>query len=73
MAHQSFGEYSSVGRAPDCGSGCHGFESHYSPHVGISPSGKAPDFDSGMRRFESCYPCHVNVWFTSSVGRALDF
>ena len=41
--------------------------------IGISPSGKAPDFDSGIRRFESCYPCHLNVWFTSSVGRALDF
>lgn len=26
------GEYSSVGRAPDCGSGGRGFETHYSPH-----------------------------------------
>ncbi len=33
----NFGECSSVGRAPDCGSGCRGFESHHSPHkfVGI--------------------------------------
>lgn len=28
-----YGEYSSVGRAPDCGSGGHGFKSHYSPHI----------------------------------------
>ena len=26
------GGYSSVGRAPDCGSGCRGFKSHYPPH-----------------------------------------
>ena len=28
----SYGERSSVGRAPDCGSGCRGFEPHRSPH-----------------------------------------
>ena len=28
-----YGGYSSVGRAPDCGSGSRGFESHYSPHL----------------------------------------
>ena len=36
-------------RAPDCGSGGRGFESHYPPHffrAGVSPSGKAQDFDS---------------------------
>lgn len=36
-------------RAPGCGPGGHGFESHYPPHlnyVGVSPSGKAQDFDS---------------------------
>ena len=27
------GGYSSVGRAPDCGSGCRGFESLYPPHI----------------------------------------
>ena len=53
-----YGERSSVGRAPVCGTGCRGFESHRSPHLGISPSGKAPHFDCGIRRFESCYPCH---------------
>ena len=56
-----YGGRSSVGRAPDCDSGCRGFESHRSPHftdsanVGVSPSGKAPDFDSGIRWFESSY------------------
>ena len=29
----SRGGYSSVGRAPDCGSGCRGFESLYPPHI----------------------------------------
>ncbi len=29
--HSRHGERSSVGRAPDCGSGCRGFESHRSP------------------------------------------
>ena len=28
----SYGGYSSVGRALDCGSSCRGFESHYPPH-----------------------------------------
>ena len=41
------------------------------PIVGISPSGKASHFDCDIRRFESCYPSQF--WFTSSVGRALDF
>ena len=58
-----YGGYSSVGRAPDCGSGSRGFESHYSPHfivfVGVQPSGKARDFDSRIRRFKSCYPSHI--------------
>lgn len=40
--------------APDCGSGYHGFESHYPPFfIGLSPSGKAQDFDSCIRWFES--------------------
>ena len=55
-----YGERSSVGRAPVCGTGCRGFESHRSPHIGMSPSGKATDFDSVMRRFESCHPSHLN-------------
>ena len=45
-------------RAPDCGSGGRGFDSHYSPHIfllisrsiGVSPSGKARDFDSRIRK-----------------------
>ena len=49
-------------RAPGCGPGGRGFESHYSPHkfkytlFGVSPSGKARDFDSRIRRFKSCHP-----------------
>ena len=41
--------------APDCGSGYHGFESHYPPFfffIGLSPSGKAQDFDSCIRWLE---------------------
>ena len=30
-----YGGYSSVGRAPDCGSGCRGFESLYPPHLEV--------------------------------------
>ena len=52
-------------RAPGCGPGGRGFESHYSPHIdnniqyilGVSPSGKATDFDSVMRWFKSSHPC----------------
>ena len=62
-----YGERSSVGRAPVCGTGCRGFESHRSPHLGISPSGKAPHFDCGIRRFESCYPCHIFGLLAQSV------
>ena len=29
------GECSSVGRVPDCDSGCRGFEPHHSPHYTI--------------------------------------
>ena len=65
--HHKRGERSSVGRAPVCGTGCRGFESHRSPHLGISPSGKAPHFDCGIRRFESCYPCHIFGLLAQSV------
>ena len=65
------GGCSSAGRAPDCGSGCRGFESHLPPQktgdrvypgplrlfpIGASPSGKARDFDSLIRWFESSRP-----------------
>ncbi len=59
-------------KAPDCGSGDRGFESHLPPHtrmrslipairlrvpyIGLSPSGKATDFDSVTRGFESRQP-----------------
>ena len=55
-------------RAPGCGPGGRGFESHYSPHneikdlhKGVSPSGKATDFDSVIRWFKSSYPCQLNT------------
>ena len=66
MDHKG-GERSSVGRAPVCGTGCRGFESHRSPHTGISPSGKAMDFDSIIRRFKSCYPCQQYGLLAQSV------
>ena len=56
--------------APDCGSGYHGFESHYPPFffsvkreciIGLSPSGKAQDFDSCTRWFESSWPSYGRV------------
>ena len=36
------GGYSSVGRAPDCDSGCRGFEPRFSPHflLGFQPKKK---------------------------------
>ena len=41
----SYGERSSVGRAPDCDSGRRGFESHRSPHFfgAVSSAGRAGD------------------------------
>ena len=59
-------------RAPECGSGGRGFESHYSPHffffyLGRSQVGKALDFDSSIRRFESCRPSQL--WRHSQVVR----
>ena len=60
-AHQIYGGRSSIGRAPDCGSGGSKFETCRPPHIlfkfgGVSPSGKARDFDSRIRRFKSCHP-----------------
>ena len=36
LAARLHGGYSSIGRAPDCGSGCCGFKSRYPP-CGVSP------------------------------------
>ncbi len=33
LFENEYGGYSSAGRAPDCGSGCRGFEPHYPPHT----------------------------------------
>ena len=64
-------------RAPVCGTGGRGFESHIPPHlfyifedpdIGVSPSGKARDFDSLMRRFESCLPSQAPLIFKGGYG-----
>ena len=54
-------------RAPVCGTGSHGFESHIPPHflqnpvTGVSPRGKARVFDSRTRRFKSCHPSQYDI------------
>ena len=53
-----YGERSSVGRAPDCGSGCRGFEPHRSPHKGCFI----------MLIVISGFPAaFINILFTSSL------
>ena len=59
-------------RALDCGSRGRGFEPHYPPHTGMSPSGKAPDFDSGMRWFESSHPCQTITLTIIAIVRVFD-
>ncbi len=56
-----YGGCSSVGRAPDCDSGCRGFESRHSPHKrSIAQPGSAPGLGPGGRRFESyCSDHHL--------------
>ena len=67
-ARRTDGGYSSVGRAPDCGSGCRGFKPLYPPsqqavppwggapveHALVAQLDRAPDFESVGRRFNSC-------------------
>lgn len=49
-----------LARAPDCGSGGRGFESHYPPHlVGCSQVVRHQTLTLAFRRFESCHPSHV--------------
>lgn len=52
------GGYGEAVNTADCGSVTRGFDPHYSPHLGASPSGKAMDFDSIMRWFDPSRPCH---------------
>ncbi len=47
------GGRSSVGRAPDCDSGCRGFESHRSPHAGVAELVDALDLGSSGATRES--------------------
>ncbi len=57
------GGHSSIGRAPDCGSGGCGFKSRCPPirkvyacrqYALVAQLDRAPDFESVGRRFESC-------------------
>jgi hypothetical protein len=46
-------------RAPDCGSGGRGFESHHPPHIApVAQLDRVTDYESGGRRFESCRARH---------------
>ena len=57
-----YGDRSSVGRAPDCGSGRRGFESHRSPQT-----------CNNQDTIGNLWDCHWStVRAVSSVGRAAD-
>ena len=52
------GECSSVGRAPDCGSGGRGFDPHHSPHTSPTVSAIAPKerrLDPGLQARQATY------------------
>ncbi len=49
-------------RAPDCGSGGRGFDSHHSPHVEVR-----------SRRSEFDFTLHNQIMGCSQVGKAPDF
>ena len=60
-----YGERSSVGRVPDCDSGCRGFEPHRSPHIGV--------IDTTLRVwFNAAAFLRIQKRVVSSVGRAAD-
>ena len=50
-------------KAPDCGSGDRGFESHYSPHAGVAELADALDLGS------SVYDVGVQVLFPAPLIR----
>jgi hypothetical protein len=60
------GGCSSVGRAPGCGPGCRGFNSHHSPHffAPVAQLDRAPDFESVGRGFETLRARHRYQWVT---------
>lgn len=50
-----YGGRSSVGRAPDCGSGCRGFDPHRSPQIPVTCGGYF------LSQIET------NIWFSRSI------
>ncbi len=60
--HFRYGGCSSVGRAPDCGSGCREFDPRHSPqrleNALVAQLDRAVDFESKGRRFESYQARH---------------
>ena len=59
MAPSEYGAISSVGRAPDCGSGCRGFEPHIAPQRQRPPRREV--FLYGARTCTRCTgPCHAS-------------
>lgn len=62
IASVVYGGRSSVGRAPDCGSGCRGFDPRRSPHYFpfIVLFSRSDDFKNGLVFFTTHIPgCHV--------------
>ncbi len=71
--YTNYGGHSSAGRTPDCGSGCRGFKSLWSPHGWVCPAARAADCKSVTkkhRRFESC-PIHLCLRVREAYGAAL--
>ena len=54
-------------RAPDCGSGCRGFESHYPPHITSSRKGRS--IGSGPSRLTPCVESLLPIQGCSQVVR----
>jgi hypothetical protein len=59
-------------RAPDCGSGGRGFDSHYSPHFCWDVA-KSVRHQTLTLAFVGSSPAIPAIWAISSEGRALDF
>ncbi len=61
LAAPFYGGRSSIGRAPDCESGGHGFDPRRSPHGPIAQLDRVPDYESGRSGFESSWDRHYRV------------
>ena len=60
IASVVYGGRSSVGRAPDCGSGCRGFDPRRSPHYFHYLFSRSDDFQNRLGCFSVHIPaCHV--------------